>query len=43
MKDKKEDKDAPEGPVLKTAGADGEITAGFLFTLFNMIYMCVYI
>ncbi|XP_076950839.1 dynamin-2A-like [Bidens hawaiensis] len=30
MKDKKEDKDAPEGPVLKTAGADGEITAGYL-------------
>lgn len=30
MKDKpaKEDKDAQEGPALKTAGAEGEITAG---------------
>ncbi|KAL5787016.1 hypothetical protein ACOSP7_003965 [Xanthoceras sorbifolium] len=32
MKDKfsQEDKDAKDGPVLKTAGASGEITAGFL-------------
>lgn len=32
MKDKsgKEDKDAQEGSALKTAGAEGEITAGFL-------------
>ncbi|KAL3513469.1 hypothetical protein ACH5RR_026186, partial [Cinchona calisaya] len=32
MKDKSgpQDRDAQEGPVLKTAGAEGEITAGFL-------------
>ncbi|KAD4179556.1 hypothetical protein E3N88_28147 [Mikania micrantha] len=30
MKDNKQDKDAPEGPVLKTAGTDGEITAGYI-------------
>nr|GMD86029.1 dynamin-2A-like [Ipomoea batatas] len=32
MKDKptQQDKDVPEGPVLKTAGPEGEITAGFL-------------
>ncbi|XP_021891586.1 dynamin-2B-like [Carica papaya] len=32
MKDKssKQDKDAPEGPALKTAGPGGEITAGYL-------------
>lgn len=30
MKDKptQQDKDVPEGPVLKTAGPEGEITAG---------------
>ncbi|CAI9294200.1 unnamed protein product [Lactuca saligna] len=30
MKDTKQDKDEKEGPTLKTAGPDGEITAGFL-------------
>ncbi|KAK9069645.1 hypothetical protein SSX86_011549 [Deinandra increscens subsp. villosa] len=30
MKDAKQDKDAQEGPTLKTAGPEGEITAGFL-------------
>ncbi|XP_071698490.1 dynamin-2A-like [Rutidosis leptorrhynchoides] len=30
LKDTKEDKDAQEGPSLKTAGPEGEITAGFL-------------
>ncbi|GAB2283863.1 Dynamin-2A [Dionaea muscipula] len=30
MKEKSGDKDVPEGSGLKTAGADGEITAGFL-------------
>lgn len=30
LKDSKQDKDTPEGPTLKTAGPEGEITAGFL-------------
>ncbi|KAL4580822.1 hypothetical protein LXL04_017026 [Taraxacum kok-saghyz] len=30
MKDNKQDKDAQEGPALKTAGPEGEITAGYL-------------
>ncbi|KAD3067399.1 hypothetical protein E3N88_35279 [Mikania micrantha] len=30
MKDAKQDKEAQEGPTLKTAGPEGEITAGFL-------------
>ncbi|CAH1443702.1 unnamed protein product [Lactuca virosa] len=30
MKDGKQDKDAQEGPALKTAGPEGEITAGYL-------------
>ena len=32
MKDKsgQQDKDAQEGPALNTAGAEGEITAGFV-------------
>ncbi|PWA99780.1 Dynamin [Artemisia annua] len=30
LKDSKQDKDTPKGPTLKTAGPEGEITAGFL-------------
>nr|XP_043619117.1 dynamin-2A-like [Erigeron canadensis] len=30
LKDTKQDKDVQEGPTLKTAGPEGEITAGFL-------------
>ncbi|KAJ9552555.1 hypothetical protein OSB04_016600 [Centaurea solstitialis] len=30
MKDNKQDKDGQEGPALKTAGPEGEITAGYL-------------
>lgn len=34
MKDKpgQQDKDVPEGPVLKTAGPEGEITAGLVLS-----------
>jgi len=36
MKDKpgQQDKDVPEGPVLKTAGPEGEITAGLVLGQF---------
>ena len=41
MKDKsgQQDKDTQEGPSLKTAGPDGEITAGFYILI--MAFYCV--
>lgn len=38
MKDTKQDKDEKEGPTLKTAGPDGEITAGLHFDIFLDFY-----
>ncbi|KAI3699686.1 hypothetical protein L2E82_44121 [Cichorium intybus] len=40
MKDTKQDKDEKEGPTLKTAGPDGEITAAML--VFELLQMDIY-
>jgi len=38
-KSNQQDKDAPEGSALKTAGPGGEITAGLYFNLFILIIL----